>query len=116
MSSVQKEGIYDHQRRFEDPEEPFVSQDGRECVGIDVLVEMDSRRGEILNCAVYGTNADESGGNIERDERSFQVLCQESRFLAFVLEIPCESYKGDEDAKLDDQSRLQECAPDALFV
>ena len=74
MSRIQEECVDDHERGLEDPEEPLVSQDGRQRIRINILIKMDAGCGEVFDRPVDRTHADESRGAIQCDESRPQII------------------------------------------
>ena len=70
MSSVQQEGVDEHERCFEDPEEPFIPQDRRECIRVDWFVEMNTGSSEVFNCPINRPCTNQRRRTIQRNQRS----------------------------------------------
>lgn len=90
VSHVEQNTIGDHDQGLKDPKEPFVTNDGRNRLGVEPWTDTDLGYGKIFHGTVDGTDHDERAAAVERAEHRFQISWEQIGFVAFAVEIRCE--------------------------
>lgn len=73
VSGVEQKCVDDHERSFEDPEEPLVAENGRDGGWVDVG-EVEAGSGEVFDGAVDSSAADQGRGDVESTQDRFQIV------------------------------------------
>lgn len=86
MSEIEKKGIGEHERSFEDPTEPFISNDGRDRHRVKARNDVDLCCGEVLDCSVDCPGQDECAADVECCYNWMEMFWHEVMFSAGALE------------------------------
>lgn len=102
VSRVEEKAVDDHEQGLKDPEEPLVTNDGRNRHGVEAWRDTDLGNGKIFHGAVDGADGDERAAAVQRDEHGLQVVREQVGFIAFLVEVCGQEDEAQEDTELED--------------